>query len=138
MAELKTQPTKASVARFIAGVEDVQRRADCEALNKLMQSVTGLKPEMWGPTIVGFGRYKYTYASGHSAEWPLAGFSPRKKDLTVYIMAGFEKFEELMGRLGKYKTGKSCLYLKRLSDVDQDVLAELVRASVQAMRERWG
>lgn len=137
MAELKTQPTKASVKGYLAAISDPQRRADCEALVQMMSKATGEAPKIWGAAMVGFGSYRYTYDSGHSGEWALTGFASRKNDLTVYILSGFDPFPELMAKLGKYKTGKSCLYLKRLADVDQAVLAKLVKASVEAMRERW-
>jgi len=130
MAELKTKPTGAKVADFIAGVADPQRRKDCDTIVQLMQEVTGQPPEMWGESIVGFGRLAYSYASGRTGEWMATGFSPRKENLTLYIMSGFDEHAELMGRLGKYKTGKGCLYIKRLSDVDLGVLRELVARSV--------
>jgi hypothetical protein len=137
MAELKTRPTGASVDAFLAAVPDERRGADCRVVLEMMQRVTGAPPEMWGPSIVGFGRYRYEYASGQSAEWPLTGFSPRKQDLTLYIMPGFERYEGLMARLGKHRTGKSCLYLKRLADVDLAVLEELVATSVARARAKY-
>ena len=130
MAELKTKETKASVAAFLNKISDVQRRKDCQTVLELMQRATGEKPKMWGSSIVGFGRYKYRYASGHEGEWPIIGFSPRKNDLTLYIMPGFEEHESLMAKLGKYKTGKSCLYLKNLDDVEIPVLKKLILKSV--------
>jgi hypothetical protein len=136
MAELKTKKTRASVADFLKQVEDPQRRADCRKVAKMMREATGNRAAMWGDSIVGFGKYAYTYASGHSGEWPITGFSPRKRELTLYIMPGFSKYEPLMKKLGKHRTGKSCLYIKRLSDVDESVLEELIREAVKAMRER--
>ncbi len=136
MAEAKTQPTKASVAAFLAAIPDAQRRKDCKAVAKLMQEATGAKPVLWGTNIVGFGAYRYQYASGREGDWPVAAFSPRKGDLTLYIMPGFEPFADLMARLGKHKTGRSCLYLKRLEDVDLAVLKELIGKSVQAMAKQ--
>jgi hypothetical protein len=136
MAELKTKQTEASVSAFLDAVENDQRRADCRVVLDLMRAVTGEEPKLWGPSIVGFGSYHYKYASGREGDWFVTGFSPRKQDLTLYIMAGFDRYDELMAKLGKYKTGKSCLYLKRLSDVDLGVLRELVTASVEAMRSR--
>jgi hypothetical protein len=136
MAELKTKQTEASVSAFLDAVENEQRRADCRVVLDLMRAVTGEEPKLWGPSIVGFGSYHYKYASGREGDWFVTGFSPRKQDLTLYIMAGFDRYDELMAKLGKYKTGKSCLYLKRLSDVDLGVLRELVTASVEAMRSR--
>jgi hypothetical protein len=132
MAELKTKPTETSVESFLAGVADDARRADCRALVKLMKRVTKAKPRMWGPSIVGFGSYRYKYDSGREGEWFLAGFSPRKSDLTLYIMSGLGPHAALLGRLGKHKTGKSCLYLKRLADVDLDVLRELIERGAKA------
>lgn len=134
MAEMKTRQTAASVSAFLDAVENEQRRADCRVVADLMRAVTGEEPKLWGPSIVGFGSYHYKYASGREGDWFVTGFSPRKQDLTLYIMAGFDRYDELMAKLGKYKTGKSCLYLKRLSDVDLGVLRELVTASVEAMR----
>jgi hypothetical protein len=136
MAELKTKLTDESVAAFLAKVEDPSRRADCEAVLAMMQQATACEPRMWGASIVGFGKYKYTYATGRSGEWMITGFSPRKNDLTLYIMPGFTRYDALMARLGKHKTGKSCLYLKRLADVDTAVLQELIAASVKAMAKQ--
>ena len=96
-----------------------------------MREVTGAEPQMWGDSIVGFGSYHYVYASGREGDWPLTGFSPRKRNLTLYIMAGFDEYDELLSRLGKFKTGKSCLYINKLEDVDQEVLAELVKRSAE-------
>ena len=137
MAELKTKKTEASVDDFIAGIADDQRRQDCKALLAIMKRVTKAPPKMWGASMVGFGSYHYTYASGREGDWFLAGFSPRKQDLTVYVLAGFEDYPELMAKLGKYKTGKSCLYLKRLSDVDAAVLEKLIAVSVKDMKEHY-
>jgi hypothetical protein len=136
MAELKTKPTKVDVDDFIDALEDEGRRDDCRALVKMMKKATKAKPVMWGPAIVGFGRYRYKYASGHEGEWPIIGFSPRKNDLTLYLMQGFERHEELLGRLGKHKTSKACLYIKKLEQVDQDALKELIDLSVEAMADK--
>jgi hypothetical protein len=133
MAEAKTKPTKASVKAFLDAAATGERRADCAKLVKMMTAATGQKPEMWGPGIVGFGRYLLTYADGRQAEWPIVGFSPRKNDLTVYLMPGFEKLTPLLLKLGKHKTGKVCLYLKSLDGVDEGVLRELIDKSVAAM-----
>ncbi len=133
MAELKTKETTASVDAFLNKIADDERRADCRAVVDLMRAVTKEEPKMWGPSIVGFGRYRYKYESGRGGEWPITGFSPRKGDLTLYIMPGFDSSAELMARLGKHKTGKSCLYIKRLSDVDLKVLKKLVAQSVKSM-----
>ncbi|HRY44069.1 MAG TPA: DUF1801 domain-containing protein [Thermoanaerobaculia bacterium] len=136
MAEPKTKKTDASVEAFLDAVADPGRREDARAVLALMKRITGEEPKMWGPSIVGFGSYTYTYASGRTGDWPIAGFSPRKQALTLYVMPGFEKDADLMKRLGKHKTGKSCLYLNRLADVDAGVLEELVRRSVERMRNR--
>jgi len=134
MAELKTKKTAASVKDFLNSVPEERKRKDSFALLKLMQEISDAKPAMWGPSIVGFGSYHYKYASGREADWPLAGFSPRKQDLTIYITAGFDGYGELLGKLGKHKTGKACLYINRLEDVDLATLKELVRRSVEHMR----
>ncbi len=136
MAELKTTKNDGDVEAFLNGVEDDERRTDAFTVLELMEDVTGSEPRMWGDSIVGFGEYTYRYASGRTGEWLATGFSPRKQALTLYIMPGFERYEELMGRLGKYKTGKSCLYIKRLGDVDLTALRELVDASVRHITGR--
>lgn len=135
MAELKTKKTKASVAAFLDQISDEQRRKDCQRVLKIMKEATGEQPRMWGSSIVGFGAYKYRYASGHEGEWPIIGFSPRKNDLTLYIMPGFADYKELMAKLGKHKTGKSCLYIKKLDDVELPVLKKLITKSVDKMAE---
>lgn len=135
MAELKTKPTNASVEVFLNKVADEARREDCFAVAHMMEEVTGSKPQMWGEAIVGFGSYHYKYASGQEGDWPLIGFSPRKNDLTLYIMPGFERYQDLMAQLGKHRTGKSCLYIKRLSDVHTPTLKKLIRESVKSMKK---
>ena len=137
MATLKTAPNDDSVEDFIAAVQDDARRTDCRTVLKLMEEITGSEPKMWGPSIVGFGSYHYRYASGREGDWPVAGFSPRKQALTLYIMSGFSRYEDLMSRLGTYKTGKSCLYIRRLSDIDMGVLTELIAASVAHVSKAW-
>jgi hypothetical protein len=136
MAELKTRKTKASVAAFLAKIADEGRRKDCKTLVRIMKKATGAKPEMWGPSVVGFGSYHYKYESGREGDWFLAGFSPRKQDLTLYIMSGFSAYGGLLAKLGKHKNGKACLYLKRLADVDLAVLEELVSRSVEYLKTR--
>ena len=136
MAENKTQPTSGSVTDFLNKVSDKVRRDDCFAVLDIMKRVTGEEPTMWGPAIVGFGRYRYKYESGREGEWMITGFSPRKSDLTLYIMHGFDEAGSLMERLGKYKTGKSCLYIKKLEDIDVAVLRKLVEQSVRKMARR--
>ncbi|HUW09134.1 MAG TPA: DUF1801 domain-containing protein [Anaerolineae bacterium] len=135
MAELKTQKNESSVEAFLSAVEHGKRRADGFAILELMREVTGEEPAMWGTSIVGFGTYRYRYASGREAEWMLAGFSPRKQNMTLYIMDGFDQYKELLSRLGKYRAGKSCLYISKLEDVDSGVLRELVQQSVAHMRK---
>ena len=133
MAELKTQQNDAGVEAFLHNVDE-KRRDDCFALLELMQEVTGAPAKMWGSAIVGFGAYHYTYASGREGDWFVTGFSPRKQNLTLYSMAGFDRYDELLGKLGKHSTGKACIYIKRLADVDRDVLRQLVAASVAHMK----
>ena len=137
MAELKTKETEASVDAFLAAVENERRQRDALVVKEIMERVTGWQPKMWGPSIVGFGRYHYKYDSGRKGDYLVTGFSPRKQALTVYIMPGFSGFPELMERLGKYKTSVSCLYINKLEDVDLEVLEELIRGGVDCMRERY-
>ena len=136
MAENKTQATNISVASFFDAIEDEQRRQDCIAVATLMEGATGEHAKMWGPTIVGFGQYHYKYESGREGDFLIVGFSPRKQNLTLYIMDGFSNYGVLLSKLGKYKTGKSCLYLKNLSDVNMEVLRQLIAESVQYMRTK--
>ena len=135
MAEAKTQPTNQSVKEFLNQIQEPERRADCFAIVKIMEKITGEKPTMWGPSIVGFGSYHYKYASGREGDWPEMGFSPRKKDLTLYIMMGFEKHADLMEKLGKHSTSKSCLYIKRLSDVHIPTLKKLIKIGLKDLKE---
>ena len=135
MAEAKTKPTNESVKGFLNKVPDAARREDCFAIAKIMEEITGEKPRMWGPSIVGFGSYHYKYASGHEGDWPMIAFSPRKQDLTLYLtLNGYDKYGALMDQLGKHKTGKSCLYIKRLSDIHVPTLKKLIKASVKESR----
>jgi hypothetical protein len=136
MAENKTKPTKQSVAEFIDALTDETRRADAKALLKLMQSATSEKPQMWGPSIIGFGSYHYTYESGREGDMPLAGFSPRKAATVLYGVTGFSDSAALLAKLGKHTTGKGCLYVKKLADLDQKVLKSLVVKAVAAKRAR--
>ena len=133
MAELKTKPNDQRVEGFLNQVPDEKKRQDSFTILELMKQVTGDEPTMWGDSIVGFGTYKYKYASGREGEWPITGFSPRKQYLTLYIMSGFDEYDDLLNKLGKLSTGKSCLYIKKLEDVDQDVLRDLVSKSVEHM-----
>jgi hypothetical protein len=133
VAEPKTKKTNASVEDFLNGVADERKRQDCFVLVDLMREVTGSEPSMWGDSIVGFGGYRITNSTRKEYEWPVTGFSPRKQNLTLYIMSGFDQYDALLDRLGKHSTGKACLYVKRLSDVDMAVLRELVELSVAHM-----
>ena len=137
MAENKTKATKASVTAFMNAIEDRQKRADARRVAAMMRRATGKRAKMWGPSIVGYGTYHYKYESGREGDFMVAGFSPRKQALTVYILAGFGRFDALLKKLGKYKTGKSCLYIKRLSDVDEAVLEKLIVESVKYMRKNY-
>jgi Domain of unknown function (DU1801) len=130
MAELKTKPTAKSVTAFLNTITDPARRADCFEIVKMMEDASGDKPTMWGPSIVGFGRYTYKGASGET-EWMRIGFSPRKSDLTLYLMTGANAFPELMSKLGKFKTSKACLYIKKLADVDRRVLRDIIKKSLK-------
>jgi len=137
MAEIKTQPTKVSVTDFINSIDDREKRSDARNVAAMMRRATGKRARMWGTSIVGFGTYHYKYASGREGDFFLTGFSPRKQALTVYIMAGFSRFDRLIKKLGKHKKGKSCLYVKRLADVDQGVLEQLINESVKFMRKNY-
>ena len=136
MAELKTQKNDGDVIAFLNSVAHEKRRTDSFKVLELMKEVTGETPKMWGDSIVGFGEYTYKYASGREGNWMRTGFSPRKQAITLYIMDGFAKYDKLMKKLGKHKTGVSCLYIKRLGDVDSDVLNELIVESVNHVKEK--
>lgn len=138
MAENKTQVTDADVMEFLNNVADARKREDALTVRALMAEVTGEEPKMWGGSIVGFGTYHYKYASGREGDMPLTGFSPRKQALTLYIMGGFEQYDDLLAKLGKHTTGSACLYIKRLADVDMGVLRELVTRSVEHMKRADG
>jgi hypothetical protein len=133
MAELKTKKTEQSVEAFLDNIADEQTRKDCYTILNLMQEATQSRPKMWGPAIVGFGDYHYKYASGREGDWFLTGFSPRKQNLSLYIMSGFGEYDKLLKQLGKYKTGVSCLYVKRLADVNVSVLKKMIEASVRKL-----
>lgn len=137
MAELKTKPTNAGVSAFLNSVDGMDRRRDAREVLALMKEITGKRPKMWGTSIIGFGSYHYEYKSGRKGDWPVTGFSPRKQNLAIYIMPGFSHYSPLMNKLGKYKTGKSCLYLKRLEDVDRKVLRQLIARSVADMKKSY-
>lgn len=134
MAEIKTQVTRASVDKFLQQIRDERQREDCYAIRKMMKKVTKADPKMWGTSIIGFGDYHYLYESGREGDWFLTGFSPRAQNLTLYMMGGFDG--ELLKKLGKYKTGKGCLYIKKLEDIDQKVLSELISKSIRNLSKR--
>lgn len=134
---MKTVPTNQPVSDFLNSVENDRRRKDAFALLELMSAITGLPPTMWGPSIVGFGHYDYRYDSGHSGSFFRTGFSPRKANLVIYIMPGYQDYSGLLARLGKHRTGKSCLYINKLPDIDLDVLEQIIRAGLARMEELY-
>ena len=138
MAELKTQPTDVPVDQYLSTVEPGVRREDGFILKEMFDRITGWQPVMWGPTIVGYGHYDYTTDAGHSGRWPITGFSPRKANLSIYIMLGVKRYPELLEKLGPHKHGVSCLYITRLARIDQNILEQLVRADLDAMIEKYG
>ncbi len=135
MAENKTQPTSMSIQEFIKSQPE-HRQADCFRLVEIMSKITNDQGTMWGPSIIGFGHYHYKYESGREGDFFHVGFSPRKQNLTIYVMAGFGA-SEIMSKLGKYKTGKSCLYVKKLSDISEDALEELIHYSIKKINEKY-
>ena len=137
MAEIKTKASQVSVEAFLDAVDDPVRRADGKALCALMARITGEAPRMWGPTIIGFGSYHYRYDSGHEGVMCRIGFRPRKAELVLYVLGGSEREAALLAKLGKHRTGKSCLYVKKLSDVDQGVLEQLTAESLAAMDAKY-
>jgi hypothetical protein len=138
MSEPKTKPTDESVEEFLDAVEHPQKKADSFELLEIMKEVTQEEPVMWGTSIIGFGSYHYRYASGREGDWPLVGFSPRKRSLTVYLAPGLDDISDLLGKLGKHRVGKGCLYINKLSDVDTDVLKKIVKKSVEVLEKRYG
>jgi hypothetical protein len=137
VAENKTKATGASVTAFINSIDDRQKRADVRKVAAMMRKATGKRARMWGPSIVGYGTYHYKYESGREGDFLITGFSPRKQALTVYVIPGFSHFDTLMKKLGKYKTGRSCLYIKHLSDIDEKILEQLINRSVKHMRKHY-
>ena len=137
MAEQKTKPTKQSVSNFLDTIENEQVRDDCYALVKLMKKITGAEPKMWGPSIIGFGKYHYKYDSGHEGDSCLTGFSPRKQNISLYVMLGIMDNEDLLKELGKHKAAKGCLYIKKLDDVNMGVLEKLIKRSVDTLRKKY-
>ena len=137
MVENKTKPTALDVMGVLNAIEHPTRRADALSLNQLFCEETGFVPRMWGPTIVGYGRYHYVYASGREGECNATGFSPRKANLSIYIMPGYQDYAEILSRLGKHKMGKACLYINKLADVDEAVLRELIRTGLRDLDAKW-
>ncbi len=136
MAELKTRENDGNVEEFLEAVTPEAKKKDCVEILDLMREITGSEPKMWGKSIVGFGHYDYHYASGRKGTWLQTGFAPRKQALTLYIMTGFSRYASILERLGRYKTGKSCLYIKKLEDIDRSVLRELIQASVDHISKK--
>ena len=137
MAEVKTKKNEASVEGFLAAIEGEQKQADSRKIVEMMKTITGEEPAMWGGSIVGCGSHHYKYDSGREGDWMKVGFAPRKQNLTLYIMSGFSRFDELMSRLGKHSTGKSCLYIKKLEDVDLGVLRQIISRSLEHMKRMY-
>lgn len=137
MAENKTQKNRARVSEFVASVENEKRRADCKTVMKMMRDITGKRAAMWGSSIIGFGQYHYKYDSGREGDMCMVGLSPRKQNLVLYVMQGFNQSSSLMKRLGKHRTGKSCLYINKLDDVDPGVLREIIEQTVKYMRATY-
>lgn len=137
MAELKTKQTDASVEKFLSTVTDEWRRKECQTLVRLMKRATGAEPKMWGKDIVGFGSYHYVYSSGREGDWMMTGFSPRKQNLTVYVMPGLDDFAPLLKKLGRHSRGASCLYIRRLEDLDLKVLETVLKKAVAALKKRY-
>ncbi len=137
MAENKTKPTLLKAQDYLEKIDNDQRKADCLVLNTLMAEITGENAVMWGTSILGYGSYHYKYESGREGDMPLIGFSNRKQNITIYIMTGFTKYEELLDKIGKYKIGKSCFYIKKLSDIDVEVLKEMIISSIDVIKNKY-
>lgn len=137
MSDQKTRPTGVAIDEFIASVPDERRREEARALDALFRRVTGFEPQMWGPSIIGYGSYAYRYDSGRTGEAPATGFSPRKADLSLYVIMAEAGHDDLLARLGKHRMGKACLYIKHLSDADPGVLEELIRAGLADLAAKW-
>lgn len=137
MAEPKTKPTGKSVTAFVKQVEPERRRAEARVMMQIMRRVTGKRPVMWGPSIIGYGKYHFVYESGREGDWMVTGFSPRKSALTIYLMAGFAGKDALLKKLGKHRTSKACLYINKLEDVDLDILEKLISKDVETMRAKY-
>lgn len=137
MSGNKTQPSKTDVSHFIGGVAPASKRRDAEKLDQLFRAITGFQPVMWGPSIIGYGQYHYTYDSGRTGDFLATGFSPRKARHSIYIMPGYADYSDILARLGKHKMGKSCLYVNKLADINLDVLTELIRAGLSDLDKKW-
>jgi len=137
MSTKKTKKNDASVTDFLDNVTHPVKREDSLELLRMMKEITGVAPKMWGGSIVGFDEYHYVYASGREGDWPIVGFSPRKQNISLYIMPGFTRFEQLLEKLGKHKVSKSCLYINKLADVNKEILAEIITESVAVMRKKY-
>ncbi|MEZ5082556.1 MAG: DUF1801 domain-containing protein [Bacteroidales bacterium] len=137
MAELKTQPTEQSVQDFLEAIDDRQKKVDSIKISKLMEEISGSKPKMWGGSIVGFGDYRYKYASGREGDWFLVGFSPRKQNISLYLMCTVDTGSKYYKSLGKFKHGKSCIYIKKLDDINRDVLIEMIKDSIKQVKEKY-
>lgn len=137
MGDLKNTPTDENVNEFLNGIENDKKREDSITILNLMKKITGEDPKMWGPSMIGFGSYHYKYDSGREGDWFLTGFSPRKRNFSLYIMAGFEQYENLLQKLGKHQTGKTCLYVNQLDDIDINILEELIRKSVDYVKQKY-
>ncbi|MCY3627453.1 MAG: DUF1801 domain-containing protein [Gammaproteobacteria bacterium] len=137
MSENKTQPTEASVAKFLDGISDSKKQEDTQTIVEIMERVSGYPAKMWGESLIGFGQYTYTYKSGRTGEWSLVGVSPRARNISIYIMPGFDNYQDLMQQLGKFKVGRSCLYINKLQDVDVQVLETLIERSVNDMKTKY-
>jgi hypothetical protein len=138
MYEQKTKPTELSVQSFVEKVADAPVREDCLALIRMMKKITGSEPKMWGPSIIGFGQYHYKYVSGHEGDICMVGFSPRKQNISLYVLAGFAGQDKLLEKIGKHKAGKGCLYIKKLEDIDQDILEKLIIGSIDFLKKKFG
>lgn len=138
MAELKTKENDGSVTKYLDGVENEGKRKDSYTLLQLMEKITGEQPKMWGTSIIGYGQYHYKYATGREGDWFRVGFSPRKQNISLYLMCGVEENKDLLQKLGKYKTGKSCLYVNKLADVNMQVLEQLIKKSLTQLKKQYG
>lgn len=138
MAELKTKKNDMSVQKYLDAIDDPQRKKDCLKIHELMQNVSGHEGNMWGDSMVGYGSYHYKYESGREGDWFLVGFSNRKQSISIYIMSGFSRYDDLLSNLGKHKTGKSCLYINKLEDIDESILQDMIETSIEFIQQKYG